>query len=70
VDSAPDKPAPAIPEKKPASRKKDIPVAVSQPAEPSKQELIARVNKLELSYVPALWLVLQILNYVLVMSAK
>ena len=70
VDSAPDKPAPAAPEKKPASRKKDIPVTAPQPAAPSKQELIARVNKLELTYVPALWLVLQILNYILVMNAK
>ena len=70
VDSAPDKPAPAALEKKPASRKKDVPVPAPLPAAPSKQELIARVNKLELTYVPVLWLVLQILNYVLVMTAK
>ena len=70
VDSVPDKPAPAVPEKKPASRKKAAEAPASQPAIPSKQDLIARVNKLELIYVPVLWLVLQIINYVLVMSAK
>ena len=57
VDSAPDKPAPAVPEKKPTE------APAPQPAAPSRQELIARVNKLELIYIPVLWLVLQIMNY-------
>lgn len=70
VDSTPDKPAPAAPEKMPASRKKVTEAPAPQSVAPSKQELIARVNKLELTFVPALWLVLQIINYVLVMSAK
>ncbi|MEP7133658.1 MAG: hypothetical protein ABI904_01880 [Chloroflexota bacterium] len=70
VDSTPDKPAPALPEKKTTASQKAVNIPAPQSAAPSKQELIARVNKLELTYVPVLWLVLQIINYVLVMSAK
>jgi hypothetical protein len=37
---------------------------------PDQQTRIARVNKLELTYVPALWLVLHVLNYVLIISGR